>query len=802
MNSPEPKETMQGNKQNLTPQQIFLFGLLGIVFVIILVVAILILTRPTSPNQEQPSGELEINISSTILPSLTPTNTITASPRFTFTPKPTRTPTITVTPTGLPSPTLLPSITPAFPYDDDSLYELVLWTPNLADQLIDLLEAYPEILSNFARGENDQGYYDAFQYALFAQQEALLRFPTAQQANDWAWQLAYNYARTGAEDAGEVYTSLITQEINQGKISLADLYVWGLKQEPQLLIESFPISTGEDQSSSHLVKVTAADNGSTYFWLVGSSSGYSSFTLSSDFNFAQPNQINHFMVDLLGTDSQVVEIFPSKVYDSLYYSVPSVYSLLQKPPGELPFALFNPPAIGADFTNHWQPVVTGDEPGDLQFRDVVFPACPVTVTHNYEWNGTEFIFLNDSYQVSPEPDLINYCDAVVRHSINVWGLEPTVYLMESLLPIWPPATTVTGKEYPPDSLDEWRYRLGIYHALLGNRDQAISYLEEIITDPAAPNSNWIEPAEIFLETYQTQRDIYKACLQAQPCNPRFAFQSLLNTFPLEELPILIDSLEDSGVTVISNGFFDFSNDGAPEQWLIIRHQTGIPLEFWIITTLEEDLHGSYVSTVEITNPRISYVEPVTEPPIVEIEPDITFKYIQFGPEEEPIIIMTEPEVVFSSDITEMKLDELQEILLTGGDPGFVQDELIILSKSSHFTCSYLLCPRFYYLHGLASELANDEQTAVSSYLDLWRQFPGHPFTIMARYKLGSTFQLTPTLTPDLTITSTSTITPTPGEAATSIPTETATPDGYPPPGYPPPETTPTATPPGFPYPTP
>jgi len=793
MNSPHSEEPPQESERKISPQQLFLIGLLGVVFVIVLVVSILILTRPQSTDQGTPTEQQEIAFSSETVASLTPTNTITPSPRFTFTPKPTRTPTFAPTSTASATPTLLPSLTPAFPSEHNDQYEMVLWTPELADQLIEILEVYPDTLSSFARGDDNQGYYDAFQYALFAQREALLRFPTAPQAEEWQWQLAYNLARTGDQSAGEVYASLITQELNRGDTTLDELYSWGLKRDPQLLIESFPLGSGGENLSSNLVKVTAGENGSSYFWLIEGVTGYSSHGLTSDFDFVRPNQIDNFLVKLLGADSEVVGIFPSKVHESLYYTIPSVFSLLQQPPQELSFSLFSPPAIGPDFTNYWQPVESGDGYGDLQFSDAVFPACPVTVTHPYRWNGKEFTFIEDTYQIAPDLDLLSYCEIVVNHSINLWGLEPTVLLMETLLPDWPPEKTTTGKDYPDDALDEWRYRLSIYHALLANQDQATGYAQLILDDPASPESRWIEPAAEFLAIYQTQRDIYRACLQAQFCDPRLAFQSLIATISTEEYPELINILEQTGVTVRSNGFFDFDNSGETEQWIVIRHHTGSPLEFWIISPNDIYLHTVFVSTVETDNPRLSYLEPISEPPIVKLEPDITFHYIRLGPENEPVIVMVEPEVVFSSDRTEMDLDNLEEILLTGGDPAFVQKELIILGKSPHFTCSYLLCPRFLYLLGLASELANDELSAVDAYLELWRQYPAHAYTIMARFKLGSTFIPTPTNTP----TGTNTPSPSPDGSSTPLPISTPTLEGYPPP-----EITPTSTSPGYPYPYP
>lgn len=796
MNSLQPEDSPQDQGQKNSPQQIFLIGLLGVVFVIIIIVSIIILTRPQSDSPMTPPAEVVV-LSPEITASQTPTITITPSPRYTFTPKPTQTATVRPTSSPSPSPTLLPSLTPEFPSKFNDQYELVDWTPQLADQLIELLEVYPDTLSSFARGDDDQKYYDAFQYALFAQREALLLFPTAQEADQWQWQLAYNLARTGEQNAGEVYASLITQELNRDNISLDELHLWGLEQTPELLIESFPVNHGNDIQSSHLIKVTAGENGSSYFWLVERSTGYSAYSLTDDFDFVKPNQISNFMVELLGSNSNVVGIFPEKIYDSQYYTIPNLFSL-QPPPLELPFEVNSPPAIGPDFKNNWQPVEAGSAPGELKFSDIVFPACPVTVEHFYTWNGSAFSFVEARYSIIPDPNLLAYCEIVINHSINVWGVETTIDLMETLLPDWPPEATITGVDYPEDALDEWRYRLAIYHALLGNQDQAYEYAQLIVEEPSVPDSRWVTPAAAFLETYQDQMDIYWICLQAQFCDPQLGFQSLIKSIPPQDYPDLINILEQAGVAVRSHGYFDFNNDGETEQWVIIRHQSGSPLEFWILSSNGSEIQSVFVDFVEKFDPRISYLEPLAEPPIVMVEPDITFQYFLIEPENEPVIVMVEPEVVFSSDRTEMELDRLEEILLTGGDPIFVKDELIILGTSPYFTCSYLLCPRYLYMLGLSYELASDEYSAIATYLDLWRRYPGHPFTIMARSKLVSTFIPTPTMTPSITTT------PSIDESATPIPPApaTATPEGYPPPGYPAPELTPTSTAPGYPYPNP
>jgi len=170
------------------------------------------------------------------------------------------------------------------------------------------------------------------------------------------------------------------------------------------------------------------------------------------------------------------------------------------------------------------------------------------------------------------------------------------------------------------------------------------------------------------------------------------------------------------------------------------------------------------------NQKLSYLEPVAEPPIVQIDPDITFQLFRYGPEKEPFIKTVEPEVIFSSDLTEKELDRIEASILSGGDPIKSRDELIVLGQEPYFTCSYLLCPRYYYLLGLANELSTQDQAAIDAYLQLWRKFLESPYTTMARFKLAG-----PGVPPGPTPTPTRTITPHPTKTVTRTPTITYTP---------------------------
>jgi hypothetical protein len=251
---------------------------------------------------------------------------------------------------------------------------------------------------------------------------------------------------------------------------------------------------------------------------------------------------------------------------------------------------------------------------------------------------------------------------------------------------------------------------------------------------------------------------------------KMAFQALVETIPIGEYPNLPQKLTDAGVTYLSSGYFDFDNDGQTETWMVLRHHLGAPLEFWILYPGEEQIFALFVTTMVTNSPIISYIEPISEPPIVQILPDTTFQLFRFGPNQQPFIEMVEPEFIFSSDRTESELNRIEDMLLSGGDPIQGRDDLMLLGKQPFFTCSYILCPRYYYLLGLANELSAQDQAAIDTYLQLWREFFDTPFTTMARFKLAG-----PAVPPGPTPTPTRTITPRPTKTVTRTPTLTFTP---------------------------
>ena len=777
-----------------------LLALYALITIIVLILTIFLSVRALSPIPATIPTILPVETSTpTITPQPSSTSTLTLTPQPTFTPKPSVTPSITHTPSPSPTRTLPPTLTSAAPRADNEGYALVEWTPELADKLIELLEAYPSSLSAFARGEDNAGFYEAFKYAVFAQREALLRFPTAPEADTWLWQLAYNQARIGDPQAGTSFAVLLTNKLNQGDLQLDELSAFGKGQFPQATIHVYPLKASSGSLGSNLVEVSVEGNGGSFFWLLERSSGFNAYPLASSFDFIHSADVGYFADDLTGDGNLEVLIYRSTLPGSQKYDFPRVFSLDQIPPVQLFFDPIIPPSIGTDFKVQWAPSDHTAEEGDLQFITTLFPTCPLTIRHFYKWNGTAFKFLGASYEVNPDPNLLDFCGLVINHAIQTWGPEPTIHLMETLLPLWPPKETTEGKPYPQDALDEWRFRLGIYNALVGHMIQAREYLQEITINPAIPGSQWIQPAEDFLKAYQSQRDIYRACLQTDFCDPRYALQAVVATFSLDDYSAAPEIFKNTGVLIRSSGFFDFDNDGVTERWFILRQTpTSIP-EFWILIKTPEGIKALFVDQIEDNRPRISFVEPIEEPPIVQVGTNITFVLQHQDAPTEVTIKFVKPVRTFSVDLTEDKLNEIEAALLNGADPADMRQELLDLKGSSFFTCNFIICPKFLYLLGLANELSGNQREAVNQYLELWRGFPSSPFTTMARFKLeGEALPSTATPTPTPTNTRTPTVTPTPtGTLPTATPTETLTltptvteTQGS---GYPPPNLTPSPT---------
>jgi len=663
--------------------------------------------------------------------------------------------------------------------------------------MIEQLEGYPEAQFPSAEQKQSQEYQAAFEYATIAQKEALLRFPESTYAARWEWELAYNLARFDDDEAGSRYASLITSALNENQVLLEDMVEWFSQQEPRLSLEIIPLTPMPGYLSNQVLAVKGA--GGVYLWLLETPNGYQAHVLASHFNFAYQIESEMFTGDLTSDGIAEVVVYFSPEPDDFAFILPSVDSLSQVPPVALPFEPELPFAFKIDYQNVWTMTQSGSGQELLQFQAHVFPTCPAVFTRLYTWTGEELSAEEIHYLVDTTPELLSTCETLVNHSADFWGPEITARLMESILPHWPPVTGSDGNPPPLDARDEWRYRIGLYEALAGDHEQALSTFNDIIANPVVPDSRWVEPAHDFLAVYQTPDDLYRACLQVEICDPRQALEQVISTVPSSHYDQITADLLRFDITLRSSGIFDFESDGDPERWIVVRHQPIQKLEFWILANSPQGVRALFVDTLDSGSPAPRYYNPEEEPVVVQVKQHEGFILKRVPGSGEPYLEHVQVEFIRPTTIPD-SLEDAMEDLFAGATAPLIVQTLLDLESSPRFAgdCkAFQVCDRFYYALGLAYELSGRNLEAVNTYLYLWRTYTSSPFTTMARMKLIQRPYSSPTPTVVRSATPTQTRTPDPNATATSTPTETSTPDPNATP-----TNTPTVTPTLTPYPTP
>jgi hypothetical protein len=749
--------------------------LIGVIFGLIFVAIRATGALPASP--VNPTATFPVHTPSPALPA-TPTLTQTLTPLPTWTIRPTASPTSTGTPTPTPTATLYPTLTPARPLEFNDLYRLREWTPERAEQLVSLLNDYPAARFRTTEQRQDPRFNEAYAYPAFAYREALLRFPEDPAAKSWEYGLAYSLARNNDPEAGSLYANLILEALESGEARINNLPGWFSSQERRIELRVFPIQNSFITGNSVIVQISGG--GSAYIWVLEDSGNFTTHLLTSRFDFANDLQSGSTTGDFTGDGTPEAVIFFSQTAENSLLSPPRVFQLNGTSPVELSFANSKPFDLGTEFSGLWQMATNENQVNELQFSARVMPACPVDITRNYIWNGEAFELESTQFQLAPEPSIVEYCEITVEHAARLWGVDVSAELMEAVLPYWPPERRADGRLYPADARDEWLYRLGVSHALAGNTVQARNYLQEALDFPSQPESVWQSRIRDFLEIYQTEDDLYKACIQSVHCDPRAALKYITGRIPVERYERAHVDLRTAGVSLRSSGWFDFDRDGELERWLVVRHREDQNLELWILSKDAENIHALFVGDAESAQPNFRYSDQMGDPPIVQLQLGEGFKLEHVPGSNEPFLTHHTVEFVpttYTRDALEVAIEDL----FSGQDPAGVARNLENLQESDRFNClNFRICDRFYYTLGLAYELNGREREAIDTYIQLWWENRDSPFTVMARLKLEQLVRITP------------------------VPTQrTGTPGGYPPPvstpttGYPPPEPTPTT---GYPLP--
>jgi len=777
---PEPKESAAQLRLLLTSLGILIIFILTLVVTLAAYPTLLApdpTLTPTATRVFPPTGTFTLSPTTTLSPTVTNTRRPTFTPTITLTATRTETPTLTPTLTGP------PTLTPAHPLPGTSIYSLNLWSSERADALIELIDYYPNTLIPLQRGANDENYYPAYYYATVALSEALLRFPDSPQAEHWKWMLAYDQARTGDHQAADSYAELLVQALNQGRSKLAGLDRWFSTEEPRLEIEVTPIPPISGYLSGNLVQIKGG--GSAFILLLETPSSFQAHVLHVDFDFVHKPVYAAFSADLTGDSHPEIVISKQSSVEFNELSLPRIFTLAGSSPKELKFNPVSAPfPMGIEYSPKWLATPDGQGGHDVQVITRVFNACPLDLTRSYHWDGDRFEPVLTQFDVNPLPPTLSFCSILLDHAASTWGPEAGIQIIRTILPDWPPETREDGTPYPKDSQDEWRYRLGMDYALLGEREDAVRVLQEIIDTPAEPNSSWVTPAADFLNTYHKSGDVYRACVGSEICDAPGALTYLVNSLAGGDYPQALALLGKAGVNLRASGYYDLDNDGTREVWFTIRHRPGEKLELWVLVPYQQGIKALQFGEIETNIPTFTVYDKNQLPPVVLLNNRTAFQIQRIPDTREPFLTYFDlPK--FYPDRFKDGVKSAMSDLFNGKDPKTVQKALLDLKDFPGLLCrNTWSCDEYYYLLGLASELAGDRPAAIDAYVRLWWDYSKSPYTTMARLKLMGEARA---------------VTPIPPTATLSIPTPTlsgtpATPTGAPTSTGTPPTRTPTPTP--------
>lgn len=479
----------------------------------------------------------------TTTPSLEPTTQPTATQQPIVS--------ITETPTMYPTPTPIPTSTPLVPTPKpEQNYELGEWTPERADQLIADLQELPETLNEIERDFHNGIFHDVPRYTAFAQMEALSRFPTSDKVSDWQWDRAYNLAESNLfrnEPVVEIYADLLEIALNDELANIETLLIWLENQEPRLEYQMYFVPPPNGYITSVILEMASDDQSSGgYVWILEAQSGYETYPLNSvwDFGFKHRHSIELLLEDVTGDD--VPEAFIRHFHQpgSIGFLVDAsdIFDLSQVPPAKI-FFHSRPPFLGE---SAFSSISIVDDETSKRFVQLNIPVaasyCEARTIQNYQWDGESLVLVDgiypnlfDLFQIEPTPNFPD-CAAYAFKQVVV-GAEGgdfgALEQLESLISLWPVREPDTSyrelDEFDNyDTREKLQFLVGLLYALNGNVDSARQHFEAMVNSSENPESQWIEPAELFLTVYQDKDDLVAGCIAAQICHDFFSAEILTN----------------------------------------------------------------------------------------------------------------------------------------------------------------------------------------------------------------------------------------------------------------------------------
>lgn len=756
-----------------------------------------------------------------------PSVTSTSAPTLTVTPLPTNTaepqPTATNRPTVIPLTTLVPTLPPATPQAQPSAYQLKEWTEQDALDLVGEMQARIDPID----WDSDIGYaseMERFQFSYRAPEiagfEAMLRFPTSNQMEKVAWQRVLATALLGMtkNNPTQQIVELLEDGLNQRiyhpeawvqPYELYDFTILPVVEVENLLgdgriIPIYKIETTSSQGTDGL-----------YFALVGLDDG--DFDVISIVNFWYEG--NGFWEGAPIIDDHTGDGVPELAISVrlqtgtictttvlvLQWQENEFVNLAKQPDGQS----INLPLCWDDW-RFLPREENGAQPIQLHLFHFLSTETTTWMDQVYVWDQSHYVLRDTTILPISDNDPLEWIDYNV--AIGEW--QTAVQAIDDLLNQWGPNPPSSVDPSYPDFL---RFQQGWLYAVNSQVENGRAALQQIIEVPVNPITPTLSlAAQAFLNEYQTDSDVYQACVAAQqlmldtleapadysanyleawgytnpndfPCDLSDAWSEVIAETTQMSLDEAATFLEEQGVRFVDKWYRDLDQDGQSELLFTVEkpdlYRT-TTRKTWAVFETESGLKHVPLDSAFTPSTRWEIsLPPGSTSPIHFVQDEETLYLIQFRVRENEIIAYQYflPELYFNvnrfivihennelllvvdflpsyisfGQLTWRWNPEVADFEIIGTDvPYFlgtsrydlVEWAKVMLFEEGRFAetavmLSYYIAnyqvelPEIYYLLALAYDLSDQEQKAVETYWQLWRDFPDESFAIMARRKL-------------------------------------------------------------------
>jgi hypothetical protein len=670
----------------------------------------------------------------------------------------------------------LPTFSPAAPLESSQEYQLAPWEAERANEMILLAQALRDALVMTEEGAYSLEYYSAWKPVSLAIQEAVLRYPDGDAAEDWLWLSAYALTQVGAgQEAVKAYAELVAGNLNSGKVIPEDLPVWfRLRQRPfystalqsvltHLDLLSSPIRFPRSQRS-FLINLQDGEQGGLCFLLLEKDGDYQSYPIYSSLmswddprgerkNFTGCTAVD---VDGDGWDEVLASTYEGGSYGETHLQI---FTLSQLPPKPLPFG----PDGKDTFQVGWggyQGFEYQDGRHYLRYMILPSPGCSLSVNARSRWNGEWFESARVGFDFKTAGDELSECFDFIADFASLSNPAVAGDLLDGAIRHWFRRTTALEM---PDQFDELRVLKGLNLAFDGQVDAARGVFAALAASPTIPGSTWVVPAQNFLQIYRAPQDIYQACqalkgclqrpggeeegtrscVEVNPCDLRKSLAALVQTIPSTSIPVAVDWLKQWGVPIQSSGRIDLDGDGRQETWFTVRHPGAQDPELWVLVSWEHSLKALMFEDAPLPLLKMHRFGS-QDGGLVLINGEKQYQFKRLDSTGEPFLLPIQalPDPVQTQAIYSL-FEDLRGALYSGSDPLFVLISLMEIENWQQFPCpetgdlkSSTFCEEYRYTIGLAAELSGHENAAVQAYHRLWTEYPESPYAYMARLKLA------------------------------------------------------------------